>query len=253
MKTTTMILSLSLPLALMIACGEGGQHDDGLDDAGVEEGTGDHGDDGIGDGDGDGVIGDGDGDGGSADDGSADDDGHLRDSGGDGGGSSSGGDGDDGDGDDGDGDAGGSDDDGTDCGVLECEAVEVELVAAQHYDAGWVTVRTTEEGLLVEMQMSAPWRLDMVHIYAGVDVPALGAPGSFPHAEDLDYATEYAMTIPFESLDGQCGETLRVAVHAEVTKPIEGGGCKQETAWGDGEYSLGLGGGSYFEVTLCCD
>lgn len=253
MKTNAMILSLSLSLTFTVtACGEGVGYDEGSGDGGVVEDTdGEDGQDSIGEGDG--GAGGGGGEGGSADGGGDGDGGRW---GGDGGGEDTGGeDGSDdesGDDDADGGDADGGDADGTGGSGLECDLVDVDLVAGQYYEAGLVTVSTTDEGLLVEIDAAAPWVLNMVHIYAGTEVPGPN-PGAYPFAESLDHAEAYQRVIPFDLLDGQCGDVLLVAVHAEVSKPLGDGTCHQETAWGEGEREFDVGWGSAFEVTLCCD
>ncbi len=228
-KTTALLLSLGLFTA---ACGEAGEFDGGMDDTATDGGS-DAGDD-------------------AADAASGDGDGGVMTGGG------SGDDGNDGNGDEGsqeiDCDDGDCDDDAAD-GVpvdFECEGTEVLLVAGQHYDAGWVTATITDEGLLIEVDAAAPWRLHMVHVHASRFAPAPN-PGSYPWSAELDYADGYSMVVPFDELRVSCGDLISVAVHAEVSKPITEDSCLQETAWGEGEFSFDVGWGSYFEVPMCCD
>lgn len=250
MKTSAALLlatSLSFSLA---ACGDHGNWDgDGFDDAGAADGGTDGEDGDGGEGGGEGGAGEGGGDGG----GGEDDDGRIRVCVGD-------------DCHDGGDKPGtvifvppceGDDCEDHDCeddgGIIACRPAEVALIAGQHFDAGLVDVSTTDEGLLVEIETIDGWTMQQLHVFAGVDVPGQN-PGSYPFAEGLDHANKVSMTIPFDALEAQCGDVLLVAVHAEVSKPVEGDKqCQQETAWGEGEQTFEQGWGGYFEVTLCCD
>ncbi len=136
--------------------------------------------------------------------------------------------------------------------VVECVPVETVLVAGQHFDAGAVTINTSEDELVVEVKTLAPWSMNMIHIYAGREAPTHN-PGSFPFASELSYDEEFSLPIDLSDLRVSCGDTVYVAVHAEVTKPLDRYSCQEETAWGEGEVDFEQGWGSYLEVTICCD
>lgn len=208
------------------------EHDGGGGDFGLEGGTDGDDDDGLAGGDGDGGVA-----GGGGESGGCQGCEPVRGDGGEGG-DDEGGD-----------DDGCGDDDGT---PVVCEPVDVPLVAGQHYEAGWISVTTTEEGLLVEVDAEQPWSLRHIHVFADAVTPP-SSPGSYPVNEPLDYAGTFSVTIPFESLGAGCDETVQVAVHAEVSKPVGEDQCQQETAWAEGTHDFDVGWGGYLEVELCCD
>ena len=259
--------------------------DEGPDDGNVDEGgepgddTSGHADDGMsgdadagdhGD-DGGRVVDDGDADGGGADDGGGGDGGDAGDAGdaGDGGDAGEGGDAGDGAG---TGDDGGDphddwgpadgDDDGADGwgqaegGGKPCDSAGVQLMAGQHHVAGWVDVTTDDEGVHIAIDTQSPWTLQLVHVYVGIEAPPQGdgglIPGQFPYIEPLDSASEYELVVPWDLVDGACGETLQVAIHAEVAKTGGGMTFGKETAWGQGPWSADGSWSSWLDVTSCC-
>lgn len=140
-----------------------------------------------------------------------------------------------------------------------CDKFETELFAGQTIHSGDINVTNTGTHLRIGIRTSGGWLLDLVHIYAGLDpVPVNGAgnpaPGQFPYQTDYDPpVSRHIEMIPLSDLGAQCGDTLYVAVHADVVKLDQHGNVTDsETAWGFGTPFGGSRWGWWFNYDLCC-
>jgi hypothetical protein len=142
-----------------------------------------------------------------------------------------------------------------------CQPFTTDLMAGQHHDVGDVTVTNTGDTLRIDVELSAGAvhhqnaTIYALHIYAGFGPPPTNqggnvAPGQFPYQTDFPSGvTSHTELIPLSDLGAICGDTLQIAVHAEVS-------CNShpdETGWGLGNHPF-TGGqwGWWMDYTLCC-
>jgi hypothetical protein len=132
--------------------------------------------------------------------------------------------------------------------------------AGQTIPVGTVTYSNTLTDLTIAINLTAPWQLSEVHLYAGTSpVPTNKggnvAPGQFPYQEEFSNPcpSTYSLTLPLESLGVGCGNPLNIAVHAVVRKiGLEGEVVQQETAWANGTPFTGNQWGWTSVYTICC-
>ena len=136
----------------------------------------------------------------------------------------------------------------------ECydDSTVVTLVAAQHLDAGTITIWNDDEFIYVTFRTTGDWFLTEVSLAGGRSLDAIpqtpnGNPivGQFPLHEEFDPpVTEFTFTVryawPGEKLGPRC--TIYVAGHAVVTR----WSTQEETAWGAGEPFPGPNWATYF-------
>jgi hypothetical protein len=153
---------------------------------------------------------------------------------------------------DSDDDSGSSDDDSgssDDEASGRCVPTETTLYAGQHLEAGYVSAHADGSDLVVTIETTGDWELELAHLYVGRQAPDRAAPGQFPYHREADGADRITFRIPFDELAVACGETLHVAVHTEVHNTRSGA---WETGWAHGDNELGMGWGWSFEHGVCC-
>lgn len=146
--------------------------------------------------------------------------------------------------------------------AAQCQPAVHDLMAAQHYDVGDVTVTNTGDALRIDVELAAGAvhhqgaMIYAVHIYAGLGPPPGAAncgnppPGQFPYITDYPLGTHvHTEVIPFSDLGIQCGDTVQIAVHAEISCSSH----PDETAWASGQNPF-CGGrwGWWLDYTTCC-
>jgi hypothetical protein len=143
-------------------------------------------------------------------------------------------------------------------GGSTCLGDKTNLIAGQHHDAGTVSLTNDDANVYVEIETEDGWTVGAYHVYVGfgpVPTNRAGAPvpGAFPYAGTLPEGTTSAtVTIPLADFEGACGDELLVAVHAEVSRTVDGI-TQSETAWGDGPFGFKRQWATYGSYGLCCD
>lgn len=142
-----------------------------------------------------------------------------------------------------------------------CDPFVTDLIAGQHYKTGTVTVTNTGDTLRIDVEILP--RAVMHHgaimwdvaIYAGFGPPPTSgngnvAPGLFPYKTDYPLGTtSHTELIPLSDFGAVCGDTVQVAVHANVSCNVHG----NETAWAVGQNPFGGGQwGWWMDYDLCC-
>lgn len=133
-----------------------------------------------------------------------------------------------------------------------CAPDHRELWAGQNIDAGRVTYASDESALLVAFEADGDWVAEKLHLYASTEpLPEKNgrpAPGKFPfHFEPDEPAGEHVFRIELDELGVGCGDTLNLALHAQL------GGAGEETGWSFGEHEFDASWGWWTEYTICCD
>ncbi len=142
-----------------------------------------------------------------------------------------------------------------------CQPVVQDLIAGQHFDVGDVTISNTGDTLRIDVELSARAvhhrhaTIYAVHIYAGFGPPPTNhggnvAPGQFPYKTDYpNGTTAHTELIALSDFGAECGDTIQIAVHAEVSCDSH----PDETAWMFGNNPFGGGQwGWWLDYDLCC-
>lgn len=146
--------------------------------------------------------------------------------------------------------------------LAQCQPAVHDLMAGQHFDVGDVTITNTGDALRIDVELAGgavhhhQAMLYAVHIYAGLGPPPGAAncgnppPGQFPYKTDYPAGTmSHTEVIPFSDLGIQCGDTVQVAVHAEVSCASH----PDETAWASGQNPFcGSRWGWWIDYDTCC-
>lgn len=142
-----------------------------------------------------------------------------------------------------------------------CDAAVFDLLAGQTIMAGDVTVTNSGDTLRIDVELHPHGTMHLnaliwaVHIYAGFGPPPTNgggnvSPGSFPYKTDYPLGvTHHTELIPLSDLGAVCGDTVQVAVHAEVSCSTHG----NETAWANGQNPFtGSQWGWWLDYDICC-
>jgi len=128
------------------------------------------------------------------------------------------------------------------------------LYAGRTIDAGDVSVSNTATELIVGLDVGTSWTIDLVHLYAGTGpVPTNPggnvALGRFPYGTDPNPpAAGVELRVPLSELGVTCGDTIVVAVHAD----LRGTDGRGEGAWAFGDPFTGRQWGWSFSYVICC-
>ncbi len=133
--------------------------------------------------------------------------------------------------------------DGTHCEV-------VRLMAAQHYEAGFITVDNDGQNLIITYSTNGDWTINATHLSI-IDCSTESFPttnagnpkiGQFEFNDTFEDGVHVVVyTIPLTEVS----ENYCFAAHAEVTGPTGG-----ETAWGEGKDFGGKSWAMYIDANL---
>lgn len=142
-----------------------------------------------------------------------------------------------------------------------CDPVVQDLMAGQHHDVGDVTITNTGDTLRIDVALSDRavmhhnGTIYAVQIYAGFGPPPTNsggnvAPGQFPYKTEYpNGTTSHTELIALSDFGAECGDTIQIAVHAEVSCDNH----PDETAWMFGNNPFGGGQwGWWLDYDLCC-
>lgn len=125
---------------------------------------------------------------------------------------------------------------------------------------GSVSVTTTDEDLVVDIDGVNGWLVADWHLYAGtgeVPVNKLGyeAPGRFPYQGDGGREGAVQVTVPLTDLNVGCNDDLTVSVHVVMVQLNDYGRVKAwMSSWADWQVDWAAKRwGGEFTHTVCCD
>lgn len=142
-----------------------------------------------------------------------------------------------------------------------CQPFTTDLLAGQTNDVGNVVITNTGDTLRIDVSIGHGaahhhnGNFTHLAIYAGFGEPPSNGggnhpPGGFPYQYDFpNGATSYSALIPLSDFGAQCGDTIQIAVHADVH-------CNNhpdETAWANGQNPFTSGQwGWWIDYDVCC-
>lgn len=123
-----------------------------------------------------------------------------------------------------------------------CGYLETALIAGRTVPAGVVEVINTDAELALRITTSGHWKILSANVYAGLGpIPTtpggVPMPALFPYHQDFTGAPvdETTFVIDLSDIGTACGDTVSLAVHAEVLRVVDGVVVGGRIAWALGE------------------
>ncbi|TAH39724.1 MAG: hypothetical protein EYC70_02745 [Planctomycetota bacterium] len=144
-----------------------------------------------------------------------------------------------------------------------CPPIDTPIWAGQTIRAGVVEVSNSSSELRLECHAFAPWKIQAVQIYAGLEpVPTNSAgnvaSGQFPYKTEYDPPVdEHLELISLSDLGASCGDTLYLSAHFDLVQVDANGNILgmlgEEGGWAHGKQSFtGARWGWWDFYSLCC-